>query len=76
MGFQTWADLFILDMKYFDIILGMNWLSPYYDMINCNVNSVTLEIMGENLEWGEVYKPNPTKVISSIWVRKLITQDV
>ena len=66
MGFQTWVDLFILDMKYFDIILGMNWLSPYYDVIHCNAKSVTLKIMGENLEWEEVYKPNPTKVISRL----------
>ena len=28
MGFQTWDDLVILDMDDFDIILGMNWLSP------------------------------------------------
>lgn len=29
MGFQTWANLVILDMTNFDIILGMTWLSSY-----------------------------------------------
>ena len=46
MGFQTWDDLVILDMIDFDIIIGMNWLSPYYVVLNCNTNFVTLEILG------------------------------
>ena len=51
MGFQTWADLVILDMIDFDIILGMTWLSPYNVVLNCNTKFVTLEIPGrEKLE--------------------------
>jgi len=58
MGFQTWADLVILDMTDFDIILGMTWLSPYYDVLNCNTKYVSLEIPGrEILEWEGMYKP-------------------
>ena len=44
MGFQTWADLVILDMTDFDIILGMTWLSPYYVVLNCNTKFINLEI--------------------------------
>ncbi|WMV25986.1 hypothetical protein MTR67_019371 [Solanum verrucosum] len=70
MGFQTWADLVILDMTYFDIILGMTWLSLYYAVLNCNAKSVTLEIPGrKKLEWEGVYKPKPAKVISFIRAR-------
>ncbi|WMV30758.1 hypothetical protein MTR67_024143 [Solanum verrucosum] len=43
MGFQTWADLVILDMIDFDIILGMTWLSPYYVVLNCNTKDVEIE---------------------------------
>ncbi|WMV58018.1 hypothetical protein MTR67_051403 [Solanum verrucosum] len=46
MGYQTWADLVILDMIDFDIILGMTWLSPYYVVLNCNTKSVTVETPG------------------------------
>ncbi len=73
MGFQTWADLVILDMTDFDIILGMTWLSPYYVVFNCNTKFVTLEIPGrEKLEWEGVYKPKQAKIISSIRARKLV----
>ena len=64
MGFQTWADLVILDMTDFDIILGKTWLSPYYVVLNCNTKSVTLEISGkENVEWEGVYKPKQAQII-------------
>ncbi|WMV23717.1 hypothetical protein MTR67_017102 [Solanum verrucosum] len=75
LGFQTWADLVILDIIDFDIILGMTWLSLYYVVFKCNTKSVTLEISGrEKLEWQGVYKPKRTKIISSIRVKKLIMQ--
>ena len=73
MGFQTWVDLVILDMTNFDIILGMTWLSPYYDVLHSNTKYVTLEIPErEKLEWEGVYKPKQAKIISSIRPRKLV----
>lgn len=36
MGFKTYVDLVIFDMLYFDIILGMTYLSPYFSILNCN----------------------------------------
>ncbi|WMV18340.1 hypothetical protein MTR67_011725 [Solanum verrucosum] len=75
MGFQTSANLVILDMTDFDIILGMTWLSLYYVVLNYNTKFVTLEILGrEKLEWEGVYKPKQAKIISSIQARKLIEQ--
>lgn len=56
-------------MSYFDIILGMTYLSPYYAMLNCYTKSVTLEIRGrKKLEREGVYKLNPSKSISSIQI--------
>ncbi|WMV29538.1 hypothetical protein MTR67_022923 [Solanum verrucosum] len=72
---ETWVDFVIFDMTYFDIILSMTWLSPYYDVLNSNAKSVTIEIpVREKLEWERVYKPNPTKAICSIPARKLVGQ--
>ncbi|WMV26519.1 hypothetical protein MTR67_019904 [Solanum verrucosum] len=72
MGFQTWADLVILDMADFNIILGMTWFPPYYVVLNYNTKSVTLEILGrEKLEWEGVYKPKQAKIKSSIRARKM-----
>lgn len=51
MGFKTWADKVILDMIDFDIILSVNFLSPYFDVLIYNTLSVTQEILGrEKLE--------------------------
>ncbi|WMV32394.1 hypothetical protein MTR67_025779 [Solanum verrucosum] len=59
MGFQTWGDLVILDMTDFDIIIGMTWLSSYYDVLNCNTKFVTIEIpIREKLEWEKVESPS------------------
>ena len=50
IGFSTSAELVILDMTNFDIILGMNFLSLYYVVLNCYTKYVTQEIMKrENL---------------------------
>ncbi|WMV59131.1 hypothetical protein MTR67_052516 [Solanum verrucosum] len=75
MGYQSWADLVILDMTDFDIILGMTWLSSYYVVLSCNTKSVALEIpRKEKVEWEGVYKPKQPKIISSIRARKLVGQ--
>lgn len=73
MGFQTWADLVILDLTDFNMILGMTWLSLYNTILNFHAKSIALEIPNnERLEWKEVDKPNPAKVISYIWSRKMV----
>ncbi|WMV24832.1 hypothetical protein MTR67_018217 [Solanum verrucosum] len=46
------ADLAILDMTDFDIILGMTWLFPYYAVLNYNTKFIPQQIPGrEKLEW-------------------------
>ncbi|XP_070040136.1 uncharacterized protein [Nicotiana tomentosiformis] len=41
-GFETRFDLLLLSMADFDVILGMDWLSPYHDILYCHAKIVTL----------------------------------
>lgn len=42
-GHKFQADLFIINISYFDIILGMEWLTKYQDIINCFKKKVTVQ---------------------------------
>lgn len=42
MGRDIVADLILLDMVDFDVILGMDWLSPYHVILDCYAKTVTL----------------------------------
>ncbi|XP_070044999.1 uncharacterized protein [Nicotiana tomentosiformis] len=42
----TSEDLLLLDMVDFDVILGMDWLSPYHVILDCHVKTVTLALPG------------------------------
>ena len=41
------ADLLVLKMKEFNIILGMDWLSEHYAFIDCRGKQVIFEIPGK-----------------------------
>ncbi|XP_070055042.1 uncharacterized protein [Nicotiana tomentosiformis] len=43
-GYETRADLLLLDMTGFEIILGMDWLSPYHVVLNSHAKTITLAI--------------------------------
>ena len=45
-GYDTWVDLIILGMVDFDAILGMDWLSCYHIVLDCNAKTVTLTMAG------------------------------
>lgn len=42
MGHKTWANLVILDIVDFDIILGMSWWSPYHAILDYHAKTVTI----------------------------------
>ena len=42
VGSNTYVDLVILEMDDFDVILGMNWLSSQFVILDCNAKIVTL----------------------------------
>lgn len=43
---ETSVDLLLLDMVDFDIILGMDWMSPYHAILDCHAKTVTLAMPG------------------------------
>ncbi|XP_070018179.1 uncharacterized protein [Nicotiana sylvestris] len=51
-GFENRVDLLLLDMIDLEIILGMDWLSPYHTVLDCHAKTVTLAMLGlPRLEW-------------------------
>ena len=52
MGYDTYADLKVLDMIDFDVILGRDWLSSYHTILNCHAKTITLAMPGIPIvEW-------------------------
>ncbi|XP_070010177.1 uncharacterized protein [Nicotiana sylvestris] len=51
-GFETREDLLLLDMIDFEVILGMDWLSPYHSILDCHAKTISLAMPGlPRLEW-------------------------
>ncbi|XP_070045683.1 uncharacterized protein [Nicotiana tomentosiformis] len=51
-GSETRANLLLLDMTESEVILGMDWLYPYYAILDCHSKIVTLAILEmPRLEW-------------------------
>ena len=72
-GYDTWVDLIILGMVDFDVILGMDWLSRYHVVLNCNAKTVTLAMPGvPRVEWKSVSGSCPRKVITFIRAQRLV----
>ncbi|XP_070005680.1 uncharacterized protein [Nicotiana sylvestris] len=64
-GFQTRADLLLLRMVDFDIILGMDWLSPHYAILDCHTKILTLAMPGvPRVEWRGTLDHTPSRVVS------------
>ena len=47
VGSNTHVDLGILEMVDFDVILGMTWLSPNFEILDCIAKTVTLAKPGQ-----------------------------
>ena len=77
VGYDTWVDLIILGMVDFDVIFGMDWISPYHDVLDCNAKTVTLAMPGiPRVEWKSASGSYPSKVISFIHAQKLVERGV
>ena len=72
-GRETQADLILLDMLDFDVILGMDWLSPYHAILDCYAKTVTLAYPGlPQLVWTGSPSSCPKGVISYVHARRLM----
>ena len=73
-GYDTRVDLIMLDMIDFDMILGMDWLSPYHAVLDCYAKTVTLSMPGvPPVLWQAAYSHTPTGIISFIRARRLVS---
>lgn len=64
----------ILDMKKFDIILGISWLSSYHVILDCYAKTITVAIPRmKKLEWEGIFKPTPVRIVSVVHAQKLVT---
>ncbi|XP_070035461.1 uncharacterized protein [Nicotiana tomentosiformis] len=72
-GYETRADLLLLDMTGFKVILGMDWLSPYHAILDCHPKTYTL-IMPElpRLEWKGSSVSTSSRVIFFLKARHMV----
>lgn len=74
---QIWADLVILYIVDFDIIVGLSWLSPYYVILDYHAKTKIVPMLGmARMEWKGDYIPITMKIISFIRLKRLIVKDV
>ena len=72
-GLETRAYLLLLDMVDFNIILGMDWLSPYHAIFDCHAKTVTLALPGlPRLEWRGTPGHSTRSVISYMKARRMV----
>ncbi|XP_070036383.1 uncharacterized protein [Nicotiana tomentosiformis] len=76
-GYETRADLLLLDMIHFEVILGMDWLSPYHAILDFHAKTITL-VMPEfsRLEWKCSSVSIVSRVISFIKARHMVEKVV
>ncbi|XP_070001892.1 uncharacterized protein [Nicotiana sylvestris] len=69
--FETRADLLLLSLVDFDVILGMDWLSPYYAIVYYHAKTLTLVMPGvPRVGWRGTLDHTPNRVISFLKVEK------
>ncbi|XP_070022421.1 uncharacterized protein [Nicotiana sylvestris] len=70
---ETSADLLLLVMVDFDVILGLDWLSPYHAILDCHAKMVNLALPGlSQLEWRGILGHFTGRVISYMKARCIV----
>ena len=73
-GLDTQVDLIFLYLLDFDVILGMDWLSPRHAVLDCYAKTVNLGVPGiPPVLWQGSYSRSPTGIISFMRARRLVT---
>ncbi|XP_070032147.1 uncharacterized protein [Nicotiana tomentosiformis] len=72
-GYETRVDLLLLSMVDFDVILGMDWLSPYHTILDCHAKTVTLAMLVlPHLEWMGTLDYIPSRVMSFLKAQLMV----
>ena len=75
VGSSTYEDLIILEMVDFDVILGMTWLSPNFEILDCKAKTVTLAKPGTDpLVWEGYYISTPVRIISFLRAKRMVSK--
>ncbi|XP_070025128.1 uncharacterized protein [Nicotiana sylvestris] len=70
---ETSVDLLLLSMVDFDVILGMDWLSPCHAIMDCHAKTVTLAMPGlPMIEWRGSPNYVPNRVISYLKAQRMV----
>ncbi|XP_070025645.1 uncharacterized protein [Nicotiana sylvestris] len=71
-GLETSVDLLLLDMVDFDVIMMMDWLSPYHAILDYHAKTVTFALPGSpRLEWRGTLGHSTSRVISYMKAQNL-----
>ncbi|XP_070048537.1 uncharacterized protein [Nicotiana tomentosiformis] len=63
-------------MVNFDVILGMDWLSPCHAVLDCHAMSVTLAMPGSSrINWRGSLVDVPSRVISHLKAQQMVRKD-
>ncbi|XP_070041308.1 uncharacterized protein [Nicotiana tomentosiformis] len=72
-GYKTRVDLLPLSMVDFDMLLGMDWLSPWHTILNCHAQTVILAMSGVlGLERRGFLNYVPSRVISHLKAQRMV----
>ena len=72
-GRELLADLVLLDVMDFDVILGMDWLSQHYATVDCRRKEVIFRISNdEEFKFMSDKSSAPHNLISAITARKML----
>ncbi|XP_070055312.1 uncharacterized protein [Nicotiana tomentosiformis] len=72
-GYETRADLLLLDMTDFEVILGMDWLSPYHVILDFQSKTVILAMLEmPRLEWMGSSISASSRVISLLKAQHMV----
>ncbi|XP_070005033.1 uncharacterized protein [Nicotiana sylvestris] len=71
--FETKVDLLFLSIVDFDVILDMDWLSPYQAILDCHEKTVTLAMLSlPRLEWRGTLDYIPSRVVSFLKAQRMV----
>ena len=72
MGWKFMADLIVMEMQDFDIILGMDWLQEYRATIDCYEKQITLRLDGQVEIVYQGDKKSQSRTLMTKWDKKEI----
>ncbi|XP_070054072.1 uncharacterized protein [Nicotiana tomentosiformis] len=74
-GLDTRVDILFLSMVNFDVILGMDWLSPCHTILDFHTMTVTLAMPGlPRIEWRSSLDYVPSRVISYLKAQRMVVK--